>query len=216
MAFFDLIYPKKCFGCGSQGQYFCENCLQEIELLPAESFLFNQRTDLNGLVSLFEYQGLTRLGIHKLKYRFLSDSFSEWQRLIRLALGQKLTAEAGWQFKRFLLTKPLVVPVPLYWRRQKWRGFNQSELLAQAVANNLKLDLEANLIKRTKAVVAQVSLERRQRQKNVGKAFRVVSKPVKSILIVDDVWTSGATMLSVAKTLRRSGAKTIWGLTLAR
>ena len=216
MGWLDLIYPRKCFGCNKPGKYFCDTCFKRISLSPNKSYLFDQISGLDGVVSLFEYRGLTRLGIHKLKYRFLTDSQYEWQYLIRVALGAKLLAPQGRRLKRFLLTNPVLVPVPLYWRRLNWRGFNQAELIARLVADNLKLTLRTNLVTRIKATAPQVSLSRWQRQVNLRQAFVVKSKAPKSVLIVDDVWTSGATVKAVAKALRKAGSKTIWALTLAR
>ena len=212
----DLIYPRKCLGCGKSGSYFCDQCLAQISLTPDKSYLFDQIGGLDGVVSLFEYRGLTRLGIHKLKYGFLTDSRHEWQGLIRVALGAKLSAQQGLRLKRFLLTSPTLVPVPLYWRRLNWRGFNQAEIIAQMLSNNLKLAIKTDLVKRVKATQAQVGLSRWQRQVNLQKAFVVKSRAPKSVLIVDDVWTSGSTIKAVAKALKKAGAKTIWALTLAR
>lgn len=216
MGWLDLIYPRQCFGCGQIGKYFCDQCLAQVSLTENKSYLFDQISSLDGVVSLFEYRGLTRLGIHKLKYRFLTDSKHEWQRLIRVALGAKLSTQSGWRLKRFLLTNPVLVPVPLYWRRHNWRGFNQAEVIAQMLSNNLKLNIRNDLVSRIKATIPQVGLSRWQRQVNLQKAFVVKSRAPKSVLIVDDVWTSGSTIKAVAKGLRKTGAKTIWALTLAR
>jgi len=216
MGWLDLIYPKKCLGCGSLGKYFCDTCLKQITLTSNKSYLFDQIFGLDGVVSLFEYRGLTRLGIHRLKYRFLTDSQSEWRQLIRTALGAKLSAESGWRLKRFLLKNPAVVPVPLYWRRHNWRGFNQAETIARMLSFNLKLTLKTDLVKRIKPTKSQVGLTRRDRLDNLHQAFAVTAKAPASVLIVDDVWTSGATIKAVAKVLRKAGAKNIWALTLAR
>ena len=216
MGWLDLIYPKKCLGCGRPGKYFCDICLKRITLTPDKSYLFDQIFGLDGVVSLFEYRGLTRLGIHRLKYRFLTDSQSEWRQLIRSALGVKLSAESGWRLKRFFLKNPAVVPVPLYWRRHNWRGFNQAETIARMLSFNLKLTLKTDLVKRIKPTKSQVGLTRRDRLDNLHQAFAVTAKAPASVLIVDDVWTSGATIKAVAKVLRKAGAKNIWALTLAR
>ena len=84
------------------------------------------------------------------------------------------------------------------------------------LSNNLKLAIKTDLVKRVKATQAQVGLSRWQRQVNLQKAFVVKSRAPKSVLIVDDVWTSGSTIKAVAKALKKAGAKTIWALTLAR
>src|SRR3972149_4726054 len=216
MGWLDLIYPRKCFGCNKPGKYFCDACFKRISLSPNKSYLFDQISGLDGVVSLFEYRGLTRLGILQLKYRFLTDSQHEWQYLIRIALGAKLSAPSGWRLKRFLLTNPVLVPVPLYWRRLNWRGFNQAEIIARMLTDNLKLSLKTDLVKRIKSTQPQVGLARGDRLRNLNQASVVIGKSPRSVLIVDDVWTSGSTIKAVAKSLRKAGSKTIWALTLAR
>ncbi len=105
-----------------------------------------------------------------------------------------------------------VVPVPLYRKRERQRGYNQAALLAA----RLGLDVQPGAIRRRKNTESQTDLTRSQRIRNVRGAFEC-SRPVGGpVLIVDDVQTTGATINEVAKALKRAGASRVEVLTLAR
>ncbi|MDZ4228784.1 MAG: hypothetical protein U1C50_00855, partial [Patescibacteria group bacterium] len=103
-----------------------------------------------------------------------------------------------------------------FWFRQNWRGFNQAELIAKTISRGLKLKLTDKL-GRIKSGQPQSRLPRSQRLTNVSGVFCV--KPgrlPKAILLVDDVWTTGATMTEAMTVFKQAGVKAIWGLSLAR
>ena len=109
-----------------------------------------------------------------------------------------------------------VVPVPLHWRRRWQRGFNQSELLARAIARSRGVPLMAAL-RRVRHTATQTGLSNTSRRRNVAGAFQV-RLPVagKRILLIDDVMTTGSTVAACAAALRRAGALRIVVLTVAR
>ena len=113
----------------------------------------------------------------------------------------------------------LVCPVPLHPRRQRERGFNQSELLARSLAAHFGAELAPHLLARVRDTAPQIDLPRAERQANVRGAF-AVPKPEKaagkSVLVVDDVFTTGATLRECARVLRRAGASRVLIFTLAR
>ncbi len=113
----------------------------------------------------------------------------------------------------------LVIPVPLHPSRQKERGFNQSELLAEEIARRNKLQLARRVLIKTRKTLAQVSLEAEERRNNLLGVFSV-RKPKKIsgrvILLVDDVFTTGSTCRECSRTLMEAGAKEVRVLTLAR
>jgi ComF family protein len=111
-----------------------------------------------------------------------------------------------------------VVPVPLYWRRQWRRGFNQAELLAREVAKRRGISV-LNALRRKRGTEIQAGLANAGRRRNVAGAFAVDSKARldgKRILLIDDVMTTGATASACASALKRGGAKSISLLTVAR
>jgi len=113
----------------------------------------------------------------------------------------------------------LISPVPLHPQRQKERGFNQSELLAEYFCQTIGLALAKDLLQRVRPTIPQVMLPRPQRAKNVRGAFAVSDDlPIagKNILLIDDIATTGATLKECARILQKAGAEKICVLTLAR
>ena len=111
------------------------------------------------------------------------------------------------------------MPIPLHITRQRQRGFNQSEVLAAIVAKYLELPL-VKALKRIKKTKPQIDLPQELRAQNIKGAFlveeRVHALKGKSVILVDDVYTTGATMKEAAKILKRAGAKEVTGLVIAK
>ena len=110
----------------------------------------------------------------------------------------------------------LVVPVPLHPRRLRTRGFNPARELAREVARASGGRLEARILLRVRDTPSQTGLQRRARRRNVAGAFRARELPDVPVLLVDDVVTTGATLASAARTLRRAGAGSVTGICVAR
>jgi ComF family protein len=133
------------------------------------------------------------------------------------AYGQWL-ARAG---AELLQEADLVVPVPLHWTRLAWRRYNQSALLANAVARTARRHSVPDLLVRTRRTPQQGDMGRAARQRNVRRAFRVAPRhtallPGKRIVLVDDVLTTGATAEECVRALLEAGAASVDLLTLAR
>lgn len=123
----------------------------------------------------------------------------------------KLYAETGWSLDT-------VVPVPLAFVRKQQRGYNQVELIASPFAEALDLPLDRNTLRRVRDTGSQVGLDHVARRSNLEGAFHAEprSSANKSILLIDDLLTSGATMLACAEALYAAGAAEVYGLTVAR
>ena len=199
MSWLDLIFPKKCLGCGQGGKYFCDQCRKTIKL--------NNQRQINA-TSIFAYSGIIEAAIKALKYQFLTDIKAELNEIMAPAL-------TGAELTDFINLKPSVQPVPLYWRRENWLGFNQAKIIAQIVADKFQLSLSDYLI-RVKETKPQAELKRRERLKNVKGIFKIKNRPKGPVLVVDDVWTTGATLREAINVLKQAGVKRVWGLTLAR
>ncbi|MDP3955030.1 MAG: ComF family protein [bacterium] len=230
MSILDLFFPRKCLGCGREGSYFCSQCLNLVSLdrenicpvceRPSIDGATHPRcfgrTTLDGLATVFAYKGLISKAITKLKYRFVSDLASDLAELVVSFYGENKT------FSRYCLEmKPVLVPIPLHPTREKWRGFNQSVLLGQMIAKNLGLGFEPKLLVRVKNTTPQMKLKEKERKENIRGAFRLSPNyqlPItnNSILLFDDVWTSGSTLKEAGRVLKEGGSRTVWGLTLAR
>jgi len=113
----------------------------------------------------------------------------------------------------------LCVPVPLYWRRNNERGFNQSREIAKVFAQRLSIHIEPKALSRVKATSRQVGLSKKERQKNLHGAFRVKNPELvqgKRILLVDDVATTLTTLDMCAQELLRAGALEVHAACAAR
>ncbi len=155
--------------------------------------------------SFGSYEGVLRELIHLFKYARIRPLAGPLGEFLAGAIPRDQTFDA-------------VVPVPLHWRRRWQRGFNQSALLARAIAKRYGIPLRAAL-GRTRATPTQAGLTNARRRSNVSGAFRVVGKAQvanRRILLVDDVMTTGATANACAAALKRAGARYVALLTLAR
>ncbi len=134
-------------------------------------------------------------------------------------LGDHLAEEIWHRLGGDLRAADMVVPVPLHWRRQMTRGYNQAERIARPLARRLGRPLVAALW-RCRATPPQARLERSRRQANLRGAFRgrraAVAIRGRRVLLVDDVTTTGATLSHAARALRRSGASWVMALAVGR
>jgi ComF family protein len=155
------------------------------------------------------YSGVAREMVQGLKYHDRTD-LAPWMAGWMARAGADLIAEAD-----------IVVPVPLHRRRFFRRQFNQSAELGRALARRSGLAFSPSAVRRVKPTRQQVGLERRQREENVRAAFKVPAEAEieiagRRVLLVDDVFTTGATVRAVAKALKRGGAGAVDVLTFAR
>ena len=116
---------------------------------------------------------------------------------------------------------PLIVPVPLHKSKRGDRGFNQAELIARAAVKRLprRLELATGVLVRQRATISQVGLTREQRIENVRDAFRVRDRRQvrgRTVILVDDVMTTGTTLSECARVLKKAGAERVWAATVAR
>jgi len=226
-----LIFPPKCAGCGKQGSYFCSKCLLTIkeatQICPVceRPNLFGQthnscltKTSPDGLFSFFVYDGIIKDAIHKLKYKFITDLEKDLWQIIKKSLCQR-GEEMKFLNKFISQEKPVIAPIPLYWYKEHLRGFNQSLLIGKRFAGSFRLTVVDNFLVRKKNSVSQTKLSQEEREKNVKGIFHcspVIHNTKFNILLVDDVWTTGATMKEATGVLKEAGVKKVWGLTVAR
>ncbi len=155
--------------------------------------------------SFGSYEGTLRNLIHQLKY----GKVETLARPLAALLARALPVD-----ERF----DLIIAMPMHWRKRWERGFNQAELLARPVARRYGLSLSTNL-RRARYTKAQAGLSEAQRRENLKHSFLVRSPEQianKHILLVDDVFTTGATLRAAAAALKAAGAARISALTLAR
>lgn len=154
------------------------------------------------------YAGTAREALRQFKYH------RRWRLGHRLAEEMALTASASLPIHEI----EAVIPVPLHWAKHRLRGFNPAEHLAQGVANRLAKPCLVGALRRTRWTRTQTRLRGRERFRNVQGAFAVRPAPLgcRAVLLVDDVFTSGATAAACGLALRSAGAEQIFVLTAAR
>jgi ComF family protein len=148
--------------------------------------------------------------------RLISDFKHNGNLFAGKALSELFYEEIRNYYQQHHLELPtLVAPVPLHWRRQWKRGFNQAVVLSDDIVKNMKLTLVTQS-RRTKATSAQKMLSRKERLKNLKDCFHIkASLSGKSVAIIDDVMTTGTTVNLFAQALKKAGAGqvTVWVLT---
>lgn len=232
MHILDVVFPKRCVGCGKIGKYFCARCALMIRIIrvneaicpicekPAVDGVTHPRCrtrySMNGLTSFFRYEGAVREAVKAIKYRYVSDMAAEFISLI--------PESSLFSLAKLVNTKPLsplLIPIPLHPTRLRFRGFNQAEELGKLLATRLTTPMRTDILRRTKETVPQVEMkDRRKRLKNMEDVFSSHNSQFiirdSSILLFDDVFTTGATMRSAANVLKRAGVAFVWGVTMAR
>ncbi len=222
----DIILPRSCVGCGKEGKYICEKCdlfLSEAPTLfsvgDLKRHVCNQVTHnvlLEELVSAWEYDGLMKEIIFKIKYDGMFDAINE---LVEKALKQKPSSGYMCNLVTHILEETVITFVPMFEKKERDRGFNQAEIMARKVGEMTGVKV-ISLLEKIKDTPSQTELDKTERIANVKNSFRgracnLVTR-IDNVLLVDDVWTSGATMRECARVLKRSGVKKVFGFTLAR
>ena len=221
----DVIYPPRCAGCQSSGHVLCPACLARIQPLSGAlcqrcsrplSFAgscpdcLRKPPNVTGLRVASIYQDPLRSCIHAFKY--------EGNTRLAEPLG-KLLAQV---YERVGIKADTLVPVPLHSERHEQRGYNHAALLAQVCASHTGIPYHEHLLFRQRATRAQVDLKPWERQQNMVDA--IICHPAysagqlrgRTIVIIDDVCTTGATLEACAAPLFAAGARAVWGLALAR
>ena len=229
---FNLFFPDDCRVCGTPLRTIsripvCPACLAHRQPLAAEYFCVLCRTPFLNPAPLDEQGrcGLCRRGLRGFDVAYSFGAYEDTLRkLIHLFKYSRIRTLAGPLGELIASAVPrdqsfdAVVPVPLYWRRRLERGFNQSELLARAVARRYGVRV-TNAVRRGRATSTQAGLSNAKRRANVAGAFTVKRPRAVAglrVLLVDDVMTTGATAAECARALRKAGASYVALLTLAR
>lgn len=213
-----------CLNCRQPNAFgqFCQNCA------PAYS--------LNGVWIAGNYQDKTIISLIKnLKYHFakdLSEILGEFLSLFlrnlinkgRINSADLITGINRDTFEKIKKTpeilldlkNSILIPVPLHKRRQRWRGFNQTEAITRTVSEYFNLKMSNDLM-RKKHRTPQTKLGKKKRRQNIQNCFSWRGGNLKDvkIILIDDVTTTGSTLNECAKVLKQAGAKEVWGLAVA-
>lgn len=200
-ATFQLFFPNQCGACSRELQlkeeFICLHCRQEMQLINTDKHaekmlasIFKGRVEIQKAMSLFQYsdESETRHIPHKIKY--------QGHKRLGVYMG-KMMGE--------LLNIPksidLIIPLPLHYKKERLRGFNQSLCLAEGISEATKIPINNKILKRRVHTKSQTKFTKYERWENVRSIFQMVNpEPIKDkhILLVDDVLTTGATLESAA------------------
>ncbi len=227
----ERLFPRCCYWCGKQGTYLCFECKKSLlphpEICPSchqpstgfktcVSCMLEGNFFVEGLLVGFSYQNILKKLILKLKFQHKRDIASF------LAERAALLVQTNPYLSPLLKQKKLAISfVPSHrYRKYFQKGYNQSEILARTLANLLEIPL-LPCCKKTRATVSQLKLNRKERLKNLNSAFCLFEnfdcEAWTTLLLIDDVTTTGATLNELAKTIKLKRANLqVWGLVLAR
>ncbi len=225
------LFPKLCLRCETHGSYACPFCLTKINLTrqlkcptchktsPLGEFCLNCKKDepaLNGLWSATAYADPL---IKKLIKTFKYEGILEINDILSHLIWSVLKAHylpPHWH--NLPLDKWIISPVPLHKTKQRWRGFNQAELMAKKLSQLTGLKFDNSLI-RQRRTFKQSRLNDSWRQSNLKDAFILadnINPAGKIYLLIDDIYTSGATLENCARVLKQAGAVEVWGAVVAK
>ncbi len=234
---FDWLYPPRCRACrgrifGPDAECFCASCRAHVQLVghPLCQVCGRPYPDGSGddhtcgvcldrpprFVAARAWACYPREDDHPLRLVVQKFKYSR-----KVSLGKPLGRLLALGCEEFLagLNADLIVPVPLYPKRLRWRGFNQSLLLGREVSRAYGIPMDPFVLLRRRETAAQTQLAEDERRRNVRGAFELnAERSVKGkcVLLIDDVYTSGATVNECSRTLKQGGAKAVYVLTLAR
>jgi len=198
-----LLFPPRCVGCGRVDSIWCQNCQDQLDETAFPQHV-RPLPPLAGITSTGVHQGIIREAVQGLKYgNAKSVAHALGERLVKQLQGQ------DWPID-------MIVPVPLHKTRLAERGYNQAQLLSEHVAEVLLYPCLPEAVHRQRNTQSQVTLSGAERQANLQDAFQadpqVVSR--QRVLLIDDVYTTGATLSACAQAVLQAGAQAIYGLTV--
>ncbi len=224
---FDLLFPTVCTGCRSYGVLLCSECLDKIKAPKQICIACNTpstkgKTCLKCLTSnplLPDYlwcvsnynQDLISKIVTTLKYIGVKDLGNTCAKLSVDFLNKNFPPKALEQLRQNFY----ISYIPMHKNKQISRGFNQTQLIAERLAKLLYMPV-LPMLEKTKKTKAQMSLKRHQRLTNLDGAFKGFSCAGKNVLLIDDVITTGSTMLECTKELKKAGAKKVICLAFAK
>jgi ComF family protein len=217
----DLLFPPACGGCDRAGYRWCPDCQKRVQIVPEPvcqvcglplahpglcPACSHSRPPYALMRSWLVFEGPIRLALHKLKYRG------------NISLGDALARQLAPHARTLDWPIDIVVPIPLGRKRMQERGYNQVGLVAKPLAVLNGWEYAPRALVRARETRSQVGLSAAERKENVSGAFRGNPTLVsgKTVLLIDDVATTGATLSSGADALFEAGARDVYAYTLAR
>lgn len=226
----DLLFPQFCLKCNKEGSLVCFDCFSTIDLNPFQYCPFcstpnrviqngkcqsHQNFKLNGLFSACDYKNpLAKKMLFLFKYE-------PYIKNLGLPLANLIISHFALAEKQEIFKNPeaIFMPVPLFKRKEKKRGYNQSAVLAKILSVYYQLPIQKNNLVKIKNTKSQTEFKKQEREQNIANVFAIKNPGLingKTIFLVDDVFTTGSTLEECAKTLKTNGAKKVYGIVVAR
>lgn len=223
--FADAIFPRRCAICDTvigRNDYLCSNCAKTVRPIERATcyrcgksledetlYCYDCRRKIHYFdrnFAIFEYRD-----VKQSLYRFKYSGRAEYARFYAMAAG-KYVGETLRSLKA-----DAIIPVPIHKSRREKRGYNQAEELARELSYRIDVPLMTDFVLREKATVPLKELGEKERRNNLKKAFIIGRNDVKlkTIIIVDDIYTTGATLDAISCVCRRVGVRKIFCLTVA-
>lgn len=205
----NFLFPKNCIGCKQSNMFLCQKCASRIKLdnyqVRPDIFAFfpYHHLDIKNLIQLLKYQGV---------FTVAEDIIEVIIEDIIKIINQEFTKSKN---------KIVLLPIPLSSRRYRQRGYNQSQKLAHAIVKKKPQVFELNdkVLIKSKNNEPQVQMTNtKKRQQNVIGVFAITEPEIikeRQIIIIDDVVTTGATMIEAMKKIRQAEAQKVIGLAIA-
>lgn len=208
----NLLFPPVCVHCGKriarQDDFVCQPCLNKIEyLVPVITKV--EGLSYEYLISIAKYREVIVSIVHNLKFY----DFSSISDLIAKLIYERIKK------LKLLLDENMIIDVPLHSIRKKERGYNQATLISQKLATLLNCEYRGDIIKRVSNTASQATLKHEDRAKNIKQAFKLkknINLNNKTIILLDDVFTTGSTVEECCKVLKKTTPKRIIVLTLGK
>lgn len=224
--FLDILYPRHCPVCHDiavpRGQKICTSCRGKLKPITGPRCfrcskpLGNSEQEycrdcervryFDQGMGIFPYSSVLQASLYWLKYGKRQE--------YGVFYGQVAAAYTNERIKEWGVE--VIIPIPLHRKRMEKRGYNQAEIIAQAAGKRLGVPMDTRILKRAVNTKPQKELDAKQRKENLKNAFQVKKKFCEQrILLVDDIYTTGATIDAAAKVLKRAGAQKVYFLTIA-
>ena len=206
----DYFFPPICGMCGEINEnYICNNCYENIKKIKKCVINEYNNRNFSKHLYIFIYEGIIRNKI--IEYKF-EDKGYLYKMFAKIILSDKKTCN-------FIKKYDVIIPVPISKKRKKKRGYNQSELVANELAQKLNQDIWTDIIIKKKDNKPQSELNKLERIKNVEDIYEI-NKPIevknKKVLLLDDIYTTGSTVNEIARKLKQNQTQEIGVITLAK
>lgn len=207
----DLIFPPVCGFCGKVNtKYICQDCLKIVNLIDKSKVDNYYNKFFTKHLYIFKYEEIIREKM--IDYKFNNKAYL-YRTFAEAVLMNKENLE-------FIKQYDLLAPIPIHKKRKRQRGYNQSELIARVIADEVSsIKLQTNILKKDKNIAPQSTLSKKERENNIKDVYRIInSKKIKNknILLLDDIFTTGSTANECSKALIESGCREVGIITIAK